>query len=64
MKLVDAVIACVLFATFLGCLWLASESTRTMTLACVKVVSDRDGLTSALELCKDGKVSKKTGGRS
>jgi len=52
MKLVDAVIACVLFATVMGCLWLASESTRTMTLACVKVVSDRDGLTRALELCK------------
>lgn len=48
----DAIWTCFLFAAFLACLWLATESTRTMTLVCVKVVSDREGLTQALEQCK------------
>lgn len=52
MKMIDALIACALFATFLGCLWVATETTKTMTLVCVKVVGDRKGLQSALEECK------------
>lgn len=52
MKLVDAVIACALFATFLGCLWFATETTRTMALVCVKVVAEKHGLPAALEECR------------
>jgi 4-hydroxybenzoate polyprenyltransferase len=48
----DAIWVCFLFGAFLACLWLATESTRTMTLVCVKVISDRDGLAQALEQCK------------
>lgn len=52
MKWSDVFFVCFVFAAFLGCLWLASESTRTMTLVCVKVVADREGLNQALEQCK------------
>jgi 4-hydroxybenzoate polyprenyltransferase len=48
----DAIWVCFLFGAFLACLWLATESARTMTLVCVKVISDRDGLAQALEQCK------------
>lgn len=52
MKIIDSFIACALFATFLGCLWFATETTKTMTLVCMKVVGEQKGLQSALEACK------------
>lgn len=48
----DLVCACLLVSAIFTCIWFATESVRTMTLVCVKVVSDRDGLAQALEQCK------------
>lgn len=52
MNVKDAMAVLVLVAIFLGCTWITSKSTRTMTLVCVKVTAEKSGLQAALEACR------------
>lgn len=41
-----------LLTAFASYSWLLSESTRGMTLICVKVITDKKGFPAALEECR------------